>query len=297
MNAEEREGKKFDMSDKIIAVLPSIEACLPSRPRNPRQGPNPKPDKGQRFWEIDALRGLAVVMMVIYHFAYDLHFFQVTDMVFRNRFWFYFQRTIATTFIGLVGVSLTISYNRAIQSGRQEGVLFRKFFRRGLRIFGWGMLITLVTWFVLGRRLAVTFGILHFIGLSIVLAYPFLTRYWLNLSLGLVLIGLGKVLQRQAFDWPWLVWLGFEPANHFYVDYFPVVPWFGVVLLGVFVGRTLYKGNRRAVVLPDLSNLWLVRFLQWWGQRSLTVYLIHQPILFAILIPLLLLLGIGNVKF
>ena len=34
-----------------------------------------------RFWEIDVVRGVAVVMMVVYHFVFDLYFFQITDAI------------------------------------------------------------------------------------------------------------------------------------------------------------------------------------------------------------------------
>lgn len=88
-----------------------------------------------------------------------------------------------------------------------------------MRIFAWGLALTVGTWIFLGPVLAIKFGILHFIGVSVAISYPFLRLRWPNLVLGVVLIGLGKILQQYAFDWPWLVWLGFEPENHVYVDF------------------------------------------------------------------------------
>ncbi|GIV80306.1 MAG: membrane protein [Litorilinea sp.] len=249
---------------------------------------------GSRFWEVDAVRGLAVVMMVIYHLMYDLYYFQITDAIFTVPFWFYFQRTTASTFILLVGISLAILYQRTQARGEPGRVLWRQNWRRGVRIFGWGMVITAVTWLVLGPRLAIKFGVLHFIGVSIVMATPFLRFRWLNLGLGVLLILAGKVLQRRTFDWPWLVWLGFEPANHVYVDYFPVIPWFGVVLIGLFLGNFLYHGKARRFHLPNLSDWPPVRGLEWLGLRSLTIYLLHQPVLLAILLPLLRLLEMAR---
>ncbi len=248
--------------------------------------------RADRFWEVDALRGVAIVMMVIYHFVYDLYFFQITDTIFTNPFWFYFQRVTASTFIVLVGVSLAITAQRAQERGVPGWTHLSKLVRRGLRIFGWGLVISLGTYFALGPDLYIRFGILHFIGVSILLAYPFLRWRWVNALLGVALIIGGKFLQRQTFDLPWLVWLGFEPANHVYVDYFPVIPWFGVVLLGIFAGNTLYRAQGRTVRLPDLSHIWPVKALQRMGQHSLPIYLLHQPALFAILVPLLWLLGL-----
>ena len=250
-----------------------------------------------RFWEVDTARGVAVVMMVIYHFIYDLYFFQITDTLFTNRFWFYFQRVTASTFVVLVGVSLAITYQRAVQKRAPGGWLARRFVRRGARVFGWGLVISLGTYFALGPEAYIQFGVLHFIGFAIAIAYPFLRHRWLNVGLGMALILAGKILQRYTFDLPWLVWLGFEPANHYYMDYFPAIAWFGVVLLGIAASNFLYRASGRTVPLPDLSNLWLVRTLRWMGQHSLPIYLLHQPILFALLIPLLWLLGIGNIGF
>lgn len=244
-----------------------------------------------RFWEVDALRGIAIVMMVIYHFVYDLYFFQITDTIFTNRFWFYFQRVTASTFIALVGVSLAITYQRAVHRRAPGGWLAWRYFQRGSRVFGWGMVISLGTYMALGPVAYIKFGVLHFIGVSIALAYPFLGYRWFNVSLGAVLILAGKLLQQYTFDLPWLVWLGFEPANHYYVDYFPVIPWFGVVLLGIAAGNFLYQAGGRTIRLPDLSHWAPVSALQRMGQHSLPIYLLHQPALFAILVPLLLLLG------
>ncbi len=93
-----------------------------------------------RHWEIDALRGLAIVMMVVYHLMYDLYYFKVSDAIFTSRFWFYFQRTTASLFIILMGISLTLNYSRSLQQGRE--VRYRTFLQRGGRLFAWGLVIS-----------------------------------------------------------------------------------------------------------------------------------------------------------
>lgn len=236
---------------------------------------------GNRFWEIDAVRGVAILMMIIYHFVYDLDYFGVTDAIYTDPFWFYFQRVTATTFIVLVGVSLAISNAKFVQQGIYGQLLFWKLVQRGIQIFAWGMGITLITGLILGVELAVRFGILHFIGVSTVLAFPFLKGRWFNIALGILIVRIGKFLQAQSFAYSWFVWLGFEPADHRYVDYFPLIPWFGVMLIGIALGNTLYKDSRRLFFLPDLVNRFPVNLLQQMGKHSLTLYLIHQPILFV----------------
>ncbi|RIK33561.1 MAG: hypothetical protein DCC55_34725, partial [Chloroflexi bacterium] len=67
---------------------------------------------------------------------------------------------------------------------------------------------------------------------------------------------------------------------------FPLIPWFGVVLLGVFLGNTFYGQQGRLVPLPDWPAAPPARLLQFLGRHSLTIYLIHQPLLVAILFAL-----------
>ncbi len=230
-----------------------------------------------RLWEIDALRGVAIIMMTIFHLMWDLWFFRILpDVVLYAGFWKYFQRTTAILFLLLVGVSLTISY-RAEQ--RNRVLSYRKYLLRGLRIFGYGLVISLAVW--LANVGYVHFGILHCIGVSILLAYPLLPYRWPNLGLWAVFFVLGGWLETVRVDFPWLVWLGLTPPNYAPNDYFPLIPWFGVVLLGVFLGNTFYNAQGRLLPLPDFSAFAPVRFLRFLGRHSLLIYLIHQPLLLA----------------
>jgi len=178
---------------------------------------------------------------------------------------------------------LTISYNQVVrQRGSADG-LYPKFIKRGLRIFGWGMVFSLVVW-ALGIGY-VHFGVLHLIGVGIILTYPLITYRWLNFALWLLLYTLGGFIQSIRVDWTWLVWLGFRPEVYTPVDYFPLVPWLGVILLGIFAGNMLYDQSGRKFILPNFVHAfgnWLFpsRTLQFLGRHSLTIYLIHQPLLF-----------------
>ncbi|MGB7969345.1 MAG: heparan-alpha-glucosaminide N-acetyltransferase, partial [Methanobacterium sp.] len=139
----------------------------------------------ERFWEVDSLRGLAILMMITYHFIFDLTFFGIFSFDINSGFWWFFARVTALTFIFLMGVSLTLSSNRSQMRG--EGILFKKYFKRGLKIFSLGLLITAATWIFIPQEFII-FGVLHFIGISIILAYPFLKRKFLNLFLGISFI-------------------------------------------------------------------------------------------------------------
>jgi uncharacterized membrane protein len=239
-----------------------------------------------RYWEIDSWRGLVVITMIIFHLMWDLWFFRVLpNIVLHAGFWKYFQRFTACSFIFLAGVSLAITYQRQRQKPNFTlAGASPQYLLRGLRIFAWGMLFTLVAW--LAGIGYVHFGVLHLIGFAIAAAYPFLEFRWLNLALWAVFfVAGGWIQQQQTATWAW-VWLGLKPPAYAPLDYFPILPWFGVVLLGIGIGNLLYRPDGRIFSLPDLSPYWPIRFLRFLGSHSLPIYLLHQPALFAILIAL-----------
>jgi uncharacterized membrane protein len=235
----------------------------------------------RRFWEIDALRGMAIIMMIVYNYLFTLKYFDVLDVDVHSVFWMVFAYVTASVFILLVGISLTLSYSRAKEHKTKKELLI-KYLKRGLKIFGWGLIITAST-FVFLKSGFIVFGILHFIGLSIILSYPFLKMGLENLLLGIVFISVGVYVSHFTFDFPWLVWLGFMPRHFYTLDYFPLLPWFGVVLVGLFLGNFLYPDHVRTFNLPDLSGLSFIRFLCFLGRHSLLIYLLHQPVLVALL--------------
>lgn len=240
-----------------------------------------------RFWEIDSLRGVAIVMMVVFHFLYDLNFFAGKNLVLDAGFWLYFARITATIFLFLVGVSLTLSYAKARNAKKLS---FFKYAKRGAGIFILGMLITLVT-FIFLRNGYIIFGVLHFIGIAIILAYPLIRYKYANLFLGAGFVAVGIFLRNFTFDFNWLVWLGFMPKVFYTLDYFPIFPWFGVVLIGIFFGNLFYKNYKRNFRLKDLSKSVPVKSLSFLGKHSLLIYLLHEVVI------ILLLYFLGIVKF
>jgi uncharacterized membrane protein len=217
-------------------------------------------------------------MMVVYHLTYDLDTFGGYGIESTSGFWARFADATASAFLLLVGISLAISYSRA---GAEPG-LFGKYLRRGLRIFAYGMALTVV-FLALGLGV-VAFGILHLIGVSIILAYPLLRYRLANLLLGVSVIAVGWYMRAHnvSSESPWLLPLGVVPENLVMPDYRPLLPWFGVVLLGLFAGNVLYGGGRRPAGVARKAPL-AARPLVPLGRNSLLIYLVHQPILIALL--------------
>jgi len=230
----------------------------------------------KRFWEIDSLRGIAIILMVVSNLATDVGYFGIWSINTYSGFWLYLARAVVSMFILLAGISLTLSYSRVRNKKPME--IHKKYLLRGTKIFGLGMVITLVTWVFLKEDF-ILFGVLHLIGVSIILGHLLLKHPRVSLLLGISFLILGIYLQTMAFDFPWLVWLGFRPEGFYSVDYVPVLPWFGVFLTGMFLGNKFYPEGKRIFKLRDFSGSKLFALLSFLGRNSLKIYFIHQPVL------------------
>lgn len=234
---------------------------------------------GSRLWEIDTVRGAAILMMIVYHTVFDLSFFSLYPVDATGGFWRYFAYSTASLFLFIAGVSLIVSHDRA--AATLSGFsLQKKFLLRGAGIFGLGLLVTLGTWLYIPSQYVI-FGILHLIGVSVMLSVLFFRfRYW-NILPGILVIIAGFLL-HGATGPAFLLPLGVMPPGFASVDYTPLLPWFGVVLLGMGTGSILYEGGTRHFSLRQLPDL-VVRPLSFLGRHSLVIYLVHQPVIILLL--------------
>ena len=213
---------------------------------------------------IDAIRGLAILLMIFYHLMFDLHFFRLVAGPFiGSPYWIGFAKCIVFLFLICVGMGIALSHKDGIQWNR----VIKRFFKIG----GWAVIITIVTYFLLPENF-IYFGILHCIAVTSI-AGVFFVR-WPRLSLILFvslfipdLIFAPKILSLSE-------WLGVHPA-----DYIPFYPWFGVVLLGIYLESIHFHQ------IPLKRNA-AIKSLQAIGRQSLKIYLLHQPILIGLLLLL-----------
>lgn len=224
---------------------------------------------------IDSLRGIAVVLMVIYHFCYDLTYFRVILFDFHHHlFWLSLRSFIVSLFLGLVGVSLYLAHHR--------GINWKAANKRILILIACSLLITLVSYFLFPGR-TIVFGILHFISLASLLALLFLHYPYISLLSGVAMIVIGNTVTHSAFNQIWLHWIGLTTYRPKTEDYVPLLPWFGVVLCGMTIGYLLLNTKVGQGILGADSFIANSKLLNWSGRHSLWIYMLHQPILFALL--------------
>ncbi|HTI32608.1 MAG TPA: heparan-alpha-glucosaminide N-acetyltransferase [Miltoncostaea sp.] len=245
-----------------------------------------------RLWEVDAVRTAAILMMVAYHAAWDV--FQLAPTVKVDPFdggWRALQVACGSTFLFVVGVSLAISNARGRARGLDGWALYRRHLRRAAQVAAAAALVTLVTLVVLGDDY-VRFGILHCIAAAMVLGPLMLRLRWWNLPLAAVVIAVGVMLETgPRSNVPGLFLLG-VPPEHGTVDWYPLLPWLGPMMIGLAVGAALYPGGRRGRWGDRLPEPSFARALGAPGRHALPIYLVHQPLLIALLAAVLALAGV-----
>lgn len=216
-----------------------------------------------RIWEIDFLRGIAILLMVFFHIIYDLSEFYNYSLDYSSGFYFWVGKIAAILFISLTAISCSFSKNNK---------------KRAFKILAAALLISLGTYFY-DRLTYINFGILHFIGVSILLysIVKDLNLYLLSF-LGAGFIVLGLYLNQLNANTELLFAFGYTSSNYASLDYYPLFPYFGVFLYGI-VFRRLFYPERISLFTLDWSQTKVVSI----GKQSLLIYLIHQPIILVVL--------------
>ena len=227
-----------------------------------------------RIAALDLIRSAALLGMASYHFVYDLQMFGLVPPGFAVSGVFYWHaRTVASTFLMLAGLGLWLAHG--------QGIRWPAFGRRMTKVAGAAALVSAATYIALPDWW-VFFGILHCIALGSLLALPFLRLPALvTLAAGAAVVWASYNLATPAMNAPLLRFIGLHTLPTMTVDFEPLFPWFGAMLIGLGLGQL----GSRAGLWQALAR-WpappLVRRLGWPGRHSLAIYLLHQPILFGL---------------
>ena len=233
-----------------------------------------------RIWELDALRGVCILCVIVVHFLFDLSFFGGLDLTLPA--WYVFlQEYGGAIFVVLSGVCVTLG---------------SKSVRRGLIVFACGMLITAVTYGMYrlgmsGADVVVKFGVLHLLGVCM-LVYPAFKKlpHAMLTVLGLVIAITGYAIRGIIVPQRWLFPLGLTYEGFTSSDYFPLFPQLGYFLIGAAIGKTAYR-EKKTLLPGSFQKTPVARFFCWCGRQSLFIYLLHQPIVYGLLEFVLLLRG------
>lgn len=229
-----------------------------------------------RLGAVDAARGVALVAMTLFHFGWDLEMFGFAGPGFASQpAMIWFARVIASSFLFLVGVSLVLAHGR--------GIRWPSFARRLATVGAAAALITIATWFATPDAY-IFFGILHHIALASVIGLAFLRLpWWLTAIAGAAVLFARMYLRTPLLDAPLWWWTGlsaFTPRSN---DFVPMAPFLAMVLFGIAaarLGQAMGAFEWLSQYPIDGKAGRLLRFI---GRHSLVYYLLHQPVMIAIL--------------
>ena len=227
--------------------------------------------QGRLFW-LDASRTAALAAMIVFHFTYDLELFGFLSQGFTNNgIWPLFARAIAGTFIFLSGVSFVLAHG--------NGFRFQAWLKRFALIAAAAMVVSVATFFAFPDRF-IYFGILHCIAASSILGALLLRAPAWGLIAGACLVlGVHNVAGAHVFVSPWMAWTGLSTVVRPSMDYLPLVPWLAPFLFGIASAKALPVRQLNFNIARSPLAVWI----SWPGRHSLSIYLIHQPILLGAL--------------
>jgi len=215
------------------------------------------------------------MLMFIYHFSFDLDYYGFIQQDFyHDAFWLDFRLLIVTLFLTIVGISLYLASYRGLRK--------KRFQQRLLLLIFYSALVSISSW-VMYPKAMVFFGILHFITVASVLGLLFIRLGITNLFLGLLLIIIALNVKHPFFDHAYLQWFGLVTKLPVTVDYVPLLPWFGVVLIGIYLGQLLTQCRPESFFPHWQSNHPASKLLILGSRYSLHIYMLHQPLFLGIL--------------
>ena len=246
------------------------------------QDPKIQTQKTSRLAGLDTIRGITLLSMMLYHTCWDLVFlFGKKIPGYSGLGGYIWQQSICWTFILLSGFCWSLGHHRL---------------KRGLIVFGSGILITFVTLLVMPES-RVIFGVLTLIGSCMLLMLPMeklllkvrteigLTGSFLlfllfrNVNTGYLGFGNWNILKLPDgfHENLFTTYLGFPQRGFFSTDYFSLLPWFFLFLTGFYLYQLVQKNH----MMEKLFS-WRVPGFDVIGRHSLLIYLLHQPAVFTI---------------
>lgn len=229
-----------------------------------------------RYQALDIARGLALLNMAVFHTGWDLYYFGVSPIdVTTHPGWVVFQKLILSSFLLLVGMGLVIS--------TENGVRWPRFWRREAVLVAAALAVTAGTYWMFPEYF-VFFGVLHAIALFSLLGLALRKLPWpALLAIGLAWVGISYSWSDPAFTERQLAWIGFWPVSPATADVVPIFPWFGVVVIGMGALKLFRRFAWGQRLLAAQSPEPALRGLALIGGHSLAFYLVHQPVILAVL--------------
>lgn len=227
--------------------------------------------QAKRYDFLDAVRGIAIVLMFIYHLTFGFAQLGLLDINFSvDMFWLGFRALIVFLFLGLVGIGLFLATRNKLN--------IKSFTKRQLLLFTYAGLISAFSWYVRPIH-AVEFGILHLIFVSSLIGLFLVKSGRLNLILGIAIVVVGTSVNIEISPdstvAAYIKWLGLTDTPNYADDFAPLFPWFGLVLIGIYIGNRLFSRESLSELKNWKATSIVAQVLCWMGRFSIHLYFFH----------------------
>lgn len=221
-----------------------------------------KPGNG-RIWELDFLRGLALIMMTYFHLIYDMNELFGYSVNYEGNINGLIGKLSALLFMTISGISVCLG---------------RSSFKRGLKVLAAALLVTLAS-YIFDNDYFIIFGILHFLGLCMLLS-GFLKKlpWYVLITAAAAIAVFGYTFPLDNFSNNYFIILGFRKPSFVSSDYYPLLPYMGIFMFGIVLGKTLYR-EKKSLLRPLPGH----KILSLAGRHTLPIYLVHQPVILLVL--------------
>ena len=227
----------------------------------------------QRSLTLDWLRTIAIVLMVIYHLLYDLRDVGFAVDLHHPVLWL-IARTSLILFLGVSGATFALRASRGWKNSAEK----TQWTLGRLLMIGSSALLVTVATYLMDPVTYVRFGVLHLLAVSTLVLALLASLHWRwHAIIGCALLASALVLP-QSIETSWFLPLGFIPFGFSTLDYVPLLPWLGVVLLGFACFSLVPRWIWNERTLTNTEHI-----LTWPGRNALLVYLGHQPLLVGVL--------------
>lgn len=230
----------------------------------------------KRYDEIDIIKGIAVICMIIFHFFYFPNQYGFKEIEYNTTTLNFISKFAQVIFITCVGINLVFAKKKNNDP--------RVHIQRVMKIAFYAVLMSLFTYHVFKDKY-VKFGILHFVAFSSLILFMFVDdiNKMKLITLGVFIIYLLNHFKPELFKiipQPFAFIGGFYNDRYNAVDHFPIMPWILLICLGTFIGNHLINNN---INTPSfITNNALSNTLKNIGKRSLEIYAVHWAILYVI---------------
>tara|TARA_B110000208_G_C11714777_1_gene410635 strand:- start:521 stop:1273 length:753 start_codon:yes stop_codon:yes gene_type:complete len=245
-----------------------------------------------RYHEIDFIKGIAVILMFIFHIFYLCKYMGIKSYDPSSPLLHTMARFAHTTFIICMGINLTLCRQKNDKNKKSNKHYYKSILNRCMLYLVLSFFISYFSYLAFGKELFVKFGIIHFMTLGVFITSIFADKPKTSMITSIIIIGINLLLELNKISFHNLnKYIGFITGLNVQfgsLDYFPLIPWIGVSLFGSIIGNTLYSNyNRNYKELEKISNKIennpILKLISLFGKNSLLVYLYHFPLLYLIL--------------